>query len=116
MYGSHLCNEYIKGVDVFIDFVKKDMLNNIMRNICCPCKHCKNEKRYRTDDVLMSHLIKHGFMEDYQCWNKHGGGLNEAEMRDSYLEREVPTSVEEDQDDDVNGPDILEFTYDDIEF
>jgi hypothetical protein len=44
------------------------------------------------------------------------GGLNEAEMRDSYLEREVPTSVEEDQDDDVNGPDILEFTYDDIEF
>jgi hypothetical protein len=20
----------------------------------------------------MSHLIKHGFMEDYRCWNKHG--------------------------------------------
>jgi hypothetical protein len=25
MYGPHLCNEYIKGVDAFIDFVKKDM-------------------------------------------------------------------------------------------
>jgi hypothetical protein len=22
--------------------------------------------------VLRSHLIKHGFMEDYRCWNKHG--------------------------------------------
>jgi hypothetical protein len=56
-------------------------------------------------------------MEDYQCWNTQGDeGLNEAEMRDSYLEREVPTGVEEDHDDDVNEPDILGFTNDDIEF
>jgi hypothetical protein len=49
MYGSRLCNEYIKGLDAFIDFVKKYM----------------NEKKYHTDDVLRSHLIKHGFMKDY---------------------------------------------------
>jgi hypothetical protein len=62
-------------------------------------------------------LIKHGFIEDYRCWNKHGEeGLNEAEMRDSYLEREVPTGVKEDHDDDVNEPDILGFTNDDIKF
>jgi hypothetical protein len=36
-------------------------------------------------------------------------------MRDSYLEREVPTGVEEDHDD-VNEADILGFTDDDIEF
>jgi hypothetical protein len=36
-------------------------------------------------------------------------------MRDSYLEREVPTSVE-DHDDDVNKLDILGFTDDDNEF
>jgi hypothetical protein len=60
----------------------------------CPCKHCKNEKKYHADDVLRSHLIKHGFMEDYQCWNKHGEeGLNKAEMRDSYLERKVHIGV-----------------------
>jgi hypothetical protein len=29
MYGPRLCNEYIKGVDEFIDFTKKDMLDNI---------------------------------------------------------------------------------------
>jgi hypothetical protein len=49
-------------------------------------------------------------MEDYRCWNKHGKeGLNEAEMRDSYMEREVLTDVEEDHDD-VNEADILGFT------
>jgi hypothetical protein len=62
MYGPRLCNEYIKALDAFIDFAKKDMLDNIRGNICCPCKHCKNEKRYCADDVLRSHLIKHGFM------------------------------------------------------
>jgi hypothetical protein len=62
-------------------------------------------------------LIKHEFMVDYRCWNNHGEeGLNEAEMRDSYLEREVPTGVKEDQDNNVNKSDILGFTNDDIEF
>jgi hypothetical protein len=42
-------------------------------------------------------------------------GLNEAAITDSYLEREVPTVVEEDHND-VNEADILGFTDDDIEF
>jgi hypothetical protein len=67
MYRPCLCNEYIKGVDAFIDFTKKDMLDNIRGNFCCPCKHYKNEKRYSTDNVLRSHLIKHGSIEDYRC-------------------------------------------------
>jgi hypothetical protein len=116
MYGPHLCNAYIKGLDAFIDFVKKNMLDNSRGNLCCPCKYCKNEKKYRANDMLRSHLIKHGFMKDYRYWNKHGEeGLNEVEMRDSYLEREVPTSVEEDHDD-INEVDILDFIDDDIEF
>jgi hypothetical protein len=35
-------------------------------------------------------------------------------MRDPYLEREIPTGVEKDHDDDVNEPDILGFTNIDI--
>jgi hypothetical protein len=31
--GPHLCNEYIKGLDAFIDFVKKDMLDNVRGNL-----------------------------------------------------------------------------------
>jgi hypothetical protein len=116
MFGSCLCNEYIKGLEAFIDFMKKDLLDNVGGNLCYPWKHYKNEKKYHTYDVLRSHLIKHGFMEDYRCWNEHGeDGLNEAEMRDSYLEWEVHTSVKEDHDD-VNKADILGFTNDDIEF
>jgi hypothetical protein len=65
IYAPHLCNEYIKWVDTFIDLAKKDMLDNIRGNIYCPCKHYKIEKRYRTNDVLRSHLIKYGFVEDY---------------------------------------------------
>jgi hypothetical protein len=116
MYGPCFCNEYVKGLDAFINFMNKDMLDNVRGNIYCPYKHCKNEKKYRANDVLRSHLIKHGFMEDYRCWNKHGEeALNEAEMRDSYLEREVSTDVEEDHDV-VNEADILGFIDDDIKF
>jgi hypothetical protein len=92
------------------------MLDSVIGNLCCPCKHCKNEKKYRTYDVLTSPLIKYGFMEDYRCWNKHAEeGLNESKMRDSYLEREYPTDVEKEHDD-VNELDILGLTDDDIEF
>jgi len=110
MYGQRLCNEYINGLDAFIDFAKKDMVDNSRGFICCPCKHCQNEKKYRSDDVLRTHLIKHGFKEDYRCWNKHGEvGLNEAEMR-----QEVPTDGLEEEDDDVNEADILGLSDDDI--
>jgi hypothetical protein len=62
--------------------------------------------------MLKSHLIKHGFMEDYQYWNKHEEeGL--TEMRNSYLEKEVPTGVEE-QHDDVKEAYILGLTDDNI--
>jgi hypothetical protein len=60
MYGPHLSNEYINMLDAFIDFVKKDMVHNGRCFICCPCKHCKNEKKYRSGDVLRTQLIKHG--------------------------------------------------------
>jgi hypothetical protein len=36
-------------------------------------------------------------------------------MRNSYLEREIPTGIEEEHND-VNEIDILELTNDDIEF
>jgi hypothetical protein len=50
-------------------------------------------------------------MENYQCWK----GLNEAEMRDSNVEREIPIGVEEVHGD-VNEANILGLTDDDIKF
>jgi hypothetical protein len=103
LYGPRLSNEYINGLDAFIDFVKKDKVDNGRCFICCLCKHYKNEKKYRSDDLLRTHLIKCGFKEDYRCWNKYGEvGLNEAEMRE-----EVPNDGVEEEEDDVNEADIL---------
>jgi hypothetical protein len=100
MYVPCLCTEYIKGLVAIINFTKKDMLDNVRGNICCPYKHCKNDKKYHIDDVLKSNLIQDGFMEDYRCWNKYGEErLNQTEMRDSYLKREILTGVEEVHDD-----------------
>jgi hypothetical protein len=71
MYGPRLCNEYMKELDAFVDFKKKYMLNNVRGNLCCPCKPCKNEKKYYTDDVfiLISERAeaegKEGSYEDY---------------------------------------------------
>jgi hypothetical protein len=36
MYGPRLCNEFMKGLDAFIDFMKKDMLDNIRGNLSYP--------------------------------------------------------------------------------
>jgi hypothetical protein len=109
-YGPSLSNEYINGFDAFIDFMKKDMVDNGRGFICCPCKYCKNEKKYRSDDVLRTHLIKHGFKEYYRCWNKHGEvELNETEMRE-----EVPIDGVEEEDDGVNEADILRLSDVDI--
>jgi hypothetical protein len=92
--------------------MKKDTLDNIKRNLYYPCKHCTNEKKYHISDVLMSYLMKHRFIEDYQCWNTYGQkGFNEVEMDDSNLKRKVPTGIEEEHDD-VNEADILGLTDD----
>jgi hypothetical protein len=114
MYGPRLCKVYMDGVHAFIENPKKDMVDNGRQYLYCPCKNCKNKKRYLQEDVLKSHFIKCGFMEDYRYWNKHGEErLNEADSRDSYVEREVPTVVEE-EDDDVDEADILGLSNDDF--
>jgi hypothetical protein len=67
MYEPCPCTEYIKGLDIFIDFAKKEILDNVRENLYCPYRYCKKEKKYHTYDMLISHLIKHEFMEDYRC-------------------------------------------------
>jgi hypothetical protein len=52
MYGSCLCNEYIKELAAFIDFMKKDMFDNVRGNLCCHCKNCNKENKYHTYDVF----------------------------------------------------------------
>jgi hypothetical protein len=68
MFEPRPCNEYIKGLDAFIDFVKKDILDNIRGNFCCPYKHCKNEKKYRTNNVWRSSLQENWLVEAHPLY------------------------------------------------
>ena len=39
--------------------------------IICPCRGCKNKLLHK-DDVVNSHLIRYGFVENYAMWKFHG--------------------------------------------
>ena len=53
----------------------------------CPCKHCRNNKKYSSSCTVHAHLIIRGFMDDYRCWNKHGeGGVNDRDVQDSHMD------------------------------
>jgi hypothetical protein len=45
MYELHLCIEYMKGVDAFINFTKKDMLDSIRGNLLLSLETLQNKKR-----------------------------------------------------------------------
>ena len=39
--------------------------------IYCLCLDCRNDKKYTDFEVVYVHLIVHGFVPNYDCWNKH---------------------------------------------
>ena len=53
----------------------------------CPCKQCRNNKKYSSSCKVHAHLIIRGFMDDYPCWNKHGEeGVNDRDLQDSHVD------------------------------
>ena len=104
-----LSDEYLKGVKNFIDVARKDQVDNNKSFIYCPCKDCKNEKKFFLSEMVESHLILRGFKENYNCWNKHGEeGLNDGESGealDNLDHHEIPTA--ELEPDIMDGEDIL---------
>ena len=39
--------------------------------IYCLCLDCGNDKKYSDFEVVYAHLLVHGFVPNYTCWNKH---------------------------------------------
>jgi hypothetical protein len=39
--GRAIAMSISKELDAFINFMRKDMLDNVSGNLCYPCKHCK---------------------------------------------------------------------------
>jgi hypothetical protein len=41
-------------------------------SLICPCKDCKNHIAFYDVEIIISHLIRRGFVPDYTVWTHHG--------------------------------------------
>ena len=89
MHLSQTDKRYMHGVSQFIRDAKAHAGNG--NPIFCPCKDCKNHRNFRQIESIRSHLITRGFMPNYTIWTMHG---------------EVGVNVLQENDDDVDMPDI----------
>ena len=70
MYGDRCHADFIKGMHYFLSVAEANNRTNGF--IYCPCSSCKNMKDYSTSKTIHVHLLKNGFMPNYNCWTKHG--------------------------------------------
>ena len=67
--GDRQTPEYITGLHNFISVAQANSQNGFM---CYPCVHCENKKDHSSSKTIHLHLLRYGFMPNYNCWTKHG--------------------------------------------
>ena len=68
-------NEYLDGIEDFIDFARTHNPN--ATRIWCPCRRCNSTLRDTIENVQF-HLVRNGMVEIYNTWNHHGEQLDNA--------------------------------------
>jgi hypothetical protein len=68
MYSDRCSIEFIEGVRSFLKVADAYKRYGFM---CCPCGAYRNEKDYSWSSTIHLHLIRWGFMSEYNCWTKH---------------------------------------------
>ena len=65
---------FVQGLELFISVVSAYMEHNVeaLGFINCPCRDCKNLKKWDTMELIRDHLLRRGFMPNYMVWMKHG--------------------------------------------
>lgn len=79
MYGTRPSIEYLNGVNEFINVAKQQANKEEMDAygsvfVYCPCKDCKNEKKFRSYDIVFQHLILRGFKKKLHMLEQTRGG------------------------------------------
>ncbi|XP_039138852.1 uncharacterized protein LOC120276193 [Dioscorea cayenensis subsp. rotundata] len=69
MNKSRLSQEYVDGVDRFLDFAFNNSSSD--NKIICPCVKCVNV-RWQSREVAFDHLACDGIIQGYTCWFFHG--------------------------------------------
>jgi hypothetical protein len=54
--------DYLKRIEVLINFILSNPKNISRGKIICPCAKCKN-KKFHHKNVLTMHILKKGFIE-----------------------------------------------------
>lgn len=80
----------MQGVDSFLDFAFGFSCSD---KIKCPCNNCLNVC-YKTRGEVRFHLLRHGVLQSYIIWDKHG--------------ENDPSSNEAGVEDNCDGEDILD--------
>ena len=96
MYLSRTNNRFMQGVGKFLTIAKAHAGNG--NPVFFPCKDCMNQTKWAQTESIRSHLITKGFMPNYTIWTMHG---------------EVGVNVLQENDDDVDMPDIAIHDVDD---
>nr|CAD1817795.1 unnamed protein product [Ananas comosus var. bracteatus] len=77
---NRACNEYEKGIDIFLDFAFK-RLGNVKR-IHCPCAKCYNV-RFKSRTEVKYDLFRNGIIQSYTKWHHHGELSDESSESDA---------------------------------
>jgi hypothetical protein len=63
---------FLSGVNGFLNQAEVDMRNSVVQVMLCPCIECLNQKKFAQREIILHHLVTHGFTKNYTCWNKQG--------------------------------------------
>jgi Transposase-associated domain len=72
MYGRRDTDEYMTGLNEFLECARENQRVTGERHLPCPCRKCQNILRQPTVKVLKDHLIYDGFQSGYTRWVRHG--------------------------------------------
>jgi hypothetical protein len=71
-----LSSEHTKGVEEFIQFVRRSVAGDA--RVLCPCCKCLNREEQTIEDVE-AHLLIYGMASTYDRWVHHGEALHAPE-------------------------------------
>lgn len=75
MHAILFTDEYMKGVQQFMDFVKGKFSEN--EEILYPCSRCLNQN-YLDQAIVERHILMYGMDSTYTKWIHHGEDSNIA--------------------------------------
>jgi Transposase-associated domain len=71
MYGRRDINEYMTGLNEFLECARENQRVTGERHLPCPCRKRQNVLRQPTIKVLKDHLISNGFQPGHTRWVRH---------------------------------------------